>query len=106
VLPAPTPEPLQAMYGVRWLRESLIAIDTPDLVRMAEFKGFSDARVLWRHVLPNALIRWMNAMALNIGFIIGGVVVAAAIFILVSLLADIGAGIANPRLRVAILVMH
>jgi peptide/nickel transport system permease protein len=94
------------MYGVRRLRESLIAIDTPDLVRMAAFKGFSDARVLWHDALPNALIRWMNAIALNIAFIIiGGVVVAAAIFILVSLLADIGAGIANSRLRVAILVM-
>lgn len=131
LLPALTLAILLATYGVRLLRESLIAINTSDFVRMAEFKGLSDARVLWRHVLPNALIPWMNATALNIAFMIGGVVVvekvfafpgfgsalvdalqlrdlpvisagvmvAAAIFILVNLLADIGALIANPRLR-------
>jgi peptide/nickel transport system permease protein len=131
LLPALTLGLLLATYGVRLLRESLISINTSDFVRMAEFKGLSDARVLWRHVLPNALIPWMNATALNIAFMIGGVVVvekvfafpgfgsalvdalqlrdlpvisagvmaAAAIFILVNLLADIGALIANPRLR-------
>lgn len=131
VLPALTLGLLLATYGVRLLRESLLEIYRSDFVRMAEFKGLSDRRILWRHVLPNALIPWMNATALNIAFMIGGVVVvekvfafpgfgsalvsalqlrdlpvisagvmiAAAIFILVNLLADIGALIANPRLR-------
>ncbi len=131
LLPSATLALLLATYGVRLLRESLIAIYTSDFVRMAEFKGLSDRRVLWRHVLPNALIPWMNATALNIAFMIGGVVVvekvfafpgfgsalvdalqlrdlpvitagvmvAAVIFIMVNLMADIGALIANPRLR-------
>jgi len=131
LLPAATLGLLLATYGVRLLRESLIDIHRADFVRMAEFKGLSDGRVLWRHVLPNALIPWMNATALNIAFMIGGVVVvekvfafpgfgsalvdalqlrdlpvitagvmvAAAIFILVNLLADIGALLASPRLR-------
>lgn len=130
-LPAATLGLLLATYGVRMLRESLIEITRSDFVLMAEFKGLSRARILWRHVLPNALIPWMNATALNIAFLIGGVVVvekvfafpgfgsalvdalqfrdlpvitagvmiAAAIFIFVNLLADIGALIANPRLR-------
>lgn len=130
-LPAVTLGLLLATYGVRLLRESLIGITRSDFVRMAEFKGLGRGRILWRHVLPNALIPWMNATALNIAFLIGGVVVvekvfafpgfgsalvdalqfrdlpvitagvmiAAAIFIFVNLLADIGAMIANPRLR-------
>lgn len=131
LLPALTLGLLLATYGVRLLRESLLEIYRSDFVRMAEFKGLTDRRILWRHVLPNALIPWMNATALNIAFMIGGVVVvekvfafpgfgsalvdalqlrdlpvitagvmvAAAIFILVNLLADIGALVANPRLR-------
>lgn len=131
LLPAATLGLLLATYGVRLLRESLIGIFSSDFVRMAGFKGLSGRRILWRHVLPNALIPWMNATALNIAFMIGGVVVvekvfafpgfgsalvdalqlrdlpvitagvviAAAIFILVNLMADLGALVVNPRLR-------
>jgi peptide/nickel transport system permease protein len=131
-LPALTLAILLATYGTRLLRESLIEIMRSDYVRLAEFKGLSERRILFRHVLPNALIPWFNATALNVAFMIGGVVVvekvfgfpgfgsmlvdalqlrdlpvisagvliAAALFIAVNLLADIGAMVVNPRLRV------
>jgi peptide/nickel transport system permease protein len=131
-LPALTLAILLATYGTRLLRESLIEIMRSDYVRLAEFKGLSERRILFRHVLPNALIPWFNATALNFAFMIGGVVVvekvfgfpgfgsmlvdalqlrdlpvisagvliAAALFIAVNLLADIGAMVVNPRLRV------
>jgi peptide/nickel transport system permease protein len=131
-LPALTLAVLLATYGTRLLRESLIEILRSDHVRLAEFKGLSEARILWRHVLPNALIPWMNATALNVAFMIGGVVivervfgfpgfgsmlvsalqvrdlpvisagvlVAAGLFVLVNLAADLGALVVNPRLRV------
>lgn len=131
-LPALTLALLLATYGTRLLRESLIEILQSDYIRFAEFKGLDERRILLRHVLPNALIPWFNATALNVAFMIGGVVVvekvfgfpgfgsmlvdalqtrdlpvisagvliAAAMFIFVNLLADIGAMIVNPRLRV------
>jgi peptide/nickel transport system permease protein len=131
-LPALTLAILLATYGTRLLRESLIEIMRSDYVRLAEFKGLTERRILFRHVLPNALIPWFNATALNFAFMIGGVVVvekvfgfpgfgsmlvdalqlrdlpvisagvliAAALFIAVNLLADIGAMVVNPRLRV------
>ena len=131
-LPALTLAILMATYGIRLLRESLIEILQSDHVRLSELRGLSDARIMWRHVLPNALIPWMNATALNIAFLIGGVVVvekvfgfagfgsmlvdalqmrdlpvisagvliAAALFVAVNLLADLGAILVNPRLRV------
>ena len=131
-VPALTLAILMATYGTRLLRESLIEILLSDHVRLAELKGLSEARILWRHVLPNALIPWMNATALNVAFMIGGVVVvekvfgfpgfgsmlvdalqmrdlpvisagvlvAAALFVLVNLAADLGAMLVNPRLRV------
>jgi len=132
-LPSLTLAILMATYGTRLLRESLIEILQSDHVRLAELKGLSEARILWRHVLPNALIPWMNATALNVAFMIGGVVVvekvfgfpgfgsmlvdalqmrdlpvisagvlvAAALFVLVNLAADLGAMLVNPRLRVS-----
>jgi peptide/nickel transport system permease protein len=122
---------LLAAYGTRLLRESLIDLLDSDFVRMAELKGLSRRRVLLRHALPNALIPWLNATAINFAFMIGGVVVvervfvfpgfgsllvdslqlrdiplieasvllAALIFILVNLVADVGAILLNPRLR-------
>lgn len=132
LLPAFTLAVLSATYGTRLLRESLIEILQSDYVRLAEFKGMTERRILLRHVLPNALIPWFNATALNVAFMIGGVVVvekvfgfsgygsmlvdalqlrdlpvvsagvmvAAGLFILVNLAADLGAMIVNPRLRV------
>jgi peptide/nickel transport system permease protein len=131
-LPAVSLGILLAVAGTRLLRESMIDLLDSDFVRMAELKGMSRLRVVLRHVLPNALIPWLNATAINFAFMIGGVVViervyvfpgfgsllvdamqlrdiplieasvliAAFIFITVNLIADIGAVLLNPRLRV------
>lgn len=130
-LPAITLAILLAVYGTRLLRESLVELLDSDFIRMAELKGMSRRRVVMRHALPNALVPWLNATAINIAFLIGGVVVvervflfpgfgsllidalqlrdvplieasvlvAAALFILANLAADIGAILLNPRLR-------
>lgn len=47
---------------------------------MAELKGLSRRRVLLRHALPNALIPSLNVTALNVGYVIGGVVVVEKVF--------------------------
>ena len=131
LLPAVALAVLMATYGVRLLRESLIELMQSDFVRMARLKGLSPRRVLWRHALPNAVVPWLNATALNVAFMIGGVVVvervfafpgfgsilvdalqlrdlplieagvlvAAALFIALNLLADLLAMALNPRLR-------
>lgn len=130
-LPAITLAILLAAYGTRLLRESLVELLESDFVRMAELKGMTRGHIVLRHALPNALIPWLNATAINIAFMIGSVVVvervflfpgfgsllvdalqlrdiplveasvlvAAALFILVNLVADIGAILLNPRLR-------
>jgi peptide/nickel transport system permease protein len=131
-LPAISLGVLLAVSGTRLLRESLIELLDSDFIRMAELKGLSRRRIVLRHALPNALIPWLNATAINFAFIIGGVVVvervfvfpgfgsllvdsmqlrdfplieaavliAAFIFITVNLMADVGAVLLNPKLRV------
>jgi peptide/nickel transport system permease protein len=69
-----------AVYAVRLLRDNLIEVLEADFVRMAELKGLSSHQVLWRHALPNALIPTLNVTALNIAYLLGGVVIVERVF--------------------------
>ncbi len=79
-LPAVTLAIVMAVYAVRMLRDNLIEVLDSDYVRMAELKGLSRARVLLRHALPNALVPTLNVTALNLAYLIGGVVVVEKVF--------------------------
>ncbi len=79
-LPAVTLAIVMAVYAVRMLRDNLIEVLESDYIRTAELKGASPARVVWRHALPNALIPTRNVTALNLAYLIGGVVVVEKVF--------------------------
>ncbi|MDG0027727.1 ABC transporter permease [Trinickia sp. Y13] len=49
-------------------------------VEMAYLKGASQVRVVWRHVLPNAIGPIANAVALSLSYLFGGVVIVESIF--------------------------
>ena len=80
VLPAVTLAVVMAVYAVRMLRDNLIEVLDSDYIRMAELKGMSARRVLLRHALPNSLIPTLNITALNLGYLIGGVVIIERVF--------------------------
>lgn len=80
VLPSITLAIVMAVYAVRMLRDNLIEILGAEYVRMAELKGLSKRAVLLRHALPNALVPTLNVTALNLGYLIGGVVVVEKVF--------------------------
>jgi peptide/nickel transport system permease protein len=79
-LPALTLAIVMAVYAARMLRDNLIEVLDSDYVRMAELKGLSRGRVLWRHALPNALVPTLNVTALNLAYLVGGVVVVEKVF--------------------------
>jgi peptide/nickel transport system permease protein len=79
-LPAVTLAIVMAVYAVRMLRDNLIEVLDSDYVRMAELKGLSAGRVLLRHALPNALVPTLNVTALNLAYLVGGVVVVEKVF--------------------------
>jgi peptide/nickel transport system permease protein len=79
-LPAITLAVVMAVYAVRMLRDNLIEVLDSDYVRMAELKGMPAYRVLLRHALPNALVPTLNITALNLAYLIGGVVVVEKVF--------------------------
>ena len=79
-LPALTLAMVMAVYAVRMLRDNLIEILDSEYIRMAELKGLSARRVLLRHALPNALVPTLNVTALNLAYLVGGVVVVERVF--------------------------
>jgi peptide/nickel transport system permease protein len=79
-LPALTLAIVMAVYAVRMLRDNLIEVLDAEYIRMAELKGVPRARVVWRHALPNALVPTLNVTALNLGYLVGGVVVVEKVF--------------------------
>jgi len=79
-LPAATLTLAMVAYAVRMMRDSLIQVMESDYVRMAVLKGMPRRRVILRHALPNALGPAINVTALNIAWLIGGVVVVETVF--------------------------
>lgn len=80
VLSAVTLAIMMAVYAIRVLRDSLIEVLRSDYVRLAELKGLRPRAVLFRHALPNAIVPALNVTALNLGFLIGGVVIVERVF--------------------------
>jgi peptide/nickel transport system permease protein len=80
VLPAATLMTAMAVYAIRMLRDNLIDVLDSEYVRMATLKGVPRWRVVLRHALPNALGPALNVTALNLTYLIGGVVVVEEVF--------------------------
>jgi peptide/nickel transport system permease protein len=100
---------------------------------LGQLHGLSRRRVVFRHALPNAVATTIQATALNLVFLAGGVVVVesvfsypglgyalvqavnerdipviqtsvvllAAFYVVVNILADVGVILVTPRLRVS-----
>jgi len=68
-----------AVYS-RYMRASLLEVKNSDYLRTARAKGISERRILVRHALRHALIPIVTVAAINIGGIIGGLIITERIF--------------------------
>ena len=64
----------------RMSRAALIGTLDASYVEMARLKGAGPARIVLRHALPNMLGPIVNAMALSLAFLLGGVIIIETIF--------------------------
>lgn len=64
----------------RLLRSSVVEVLAQDYVRTARSKGVAERRVVLRHALRNALIPFVTMLSIQIGYIVGGSVVAETVF--------------------------
>lgn len=118
-------------HMMRLTRASVLAIMASPYIEMAILKGLPKWRIVVQHAFPNALAPVINVIALNLAYLIVGVVIVenvftypglgtlmvdrvskhdvpmvqacglifAGTFILLNLIADVGAIMSNPRLR-------
>jgi len=131
MLPAITLTLVVTAHMMRMTRAAIINVLASPYVEMARLKGVPRWRVIVRHALVNALAPIINVVALNLAYLITGVVLVevvfvypgvgqllvdsvakrdlpvvqacclifAAAYVLLNLVADVGAILANPRLR-------
>jgi peptide/nickel transport system permease protein len=67
-------------HMMRMTRTSVLAVMASPYIEMALLKGLPKSRVVVRHALPNALAPIINVIALNLAYLIVGVVVVEAVF--------------------------
>ncbi len=80
VLPALSLALFEAAFFTRFLRGGLLETLRQDYVRTAHAKGLSQAAVISGHALKNALIPMVTVLGLELGTLVGGVVVIEQVF--------------------------
>lgn len=80
ILPAVTLAIVMTAHIARQTRSEMIDALSSDYVRTATLKGLSRWTVLTRHALPNAMIPTITVTALNVGYLLGGILVIEEIF--------------------------
>lgn len=80
-LPALTLTLLVAAHMLRMTRTSVLSVMSSPYIEMAFLKGLTRGRVVSRHALPNAAAPIITVVALNLAYLIVGVVVVEAVFV-------------------------
>lgn len=70
---------LVAVY-LRLLRADLIETLQEDYVMLAQARGLSERRVMWRHVLRPSSLNFTTAVGLNVAGLIGGTLIIEVLF--------------------------
>jgi peptide/nickel transport system permease protein len=80
-LPAVTLTMLVTAHMLRMTRSSVLSIMSQPYIEMAFLKGLKRSRVVFVHALPNAAAPIITVIALNLAYLIVGVVVIETVFV-------------------------
>ena len=80
VLPVLTVSLILIAHVSRMVRSELVDVLHSDYIRAARLKGLSPRTVLFKHGLRNALLPTITIVALDVGYLLGGVIVVEEIF--------------------------
>ncbi|MEC8121546.1 MAG: ABC transporter permease, partial [Pseudomonadota bacterium] len=81
MLPALTLTLVVTAHMMRMTRAAIINLLASPYIEMARLKGLSPFRIILFHALPNALAPIINVIALNLAYLITGVVVVEVVFV-------------------------
>lgn len=79
ILPIVTVSLVLLGYVARMVRASVIDASHSDYARTATLKGLPNIKVVW-HILRNALMPTVTVIAMNLGWLIGGLVIVETLF--------------------------
>lgn len=80
VLPALTLAIYQSAKYTRQVRTVILDELNQDYVIGARVRGLSESAILWRHILPNAILPLITLLGMSIGWLLGGVAVIETVF--------------------------
>ena len=81
LLPAATLTLVVVAHMMRMTRAAIINLLASPYIEMARLKGIKPMRIILRHALPNALAPIVNVIALNLAYIVVGVVIVEVVFV-------------------------
>lgn len=80
LLPAITLTILLLAHVMRQTRSGMVETLQSDYVRTARLKGMSEYKVISKHALRNGLLPTITVLALDLGYLMGGIVVVEEVF--------------------------
>ena len=80
-LPALTLTLVITAHMMRMTRAAIVNLLASAYIEMAELKGLSRTRIILMHAFPNALAPIINVVAINLAYLITGVVVVEVVFV-------------------------
>lgn len=80
-LPALTLTLVVTAHMMRMTRAAIVNLLASPYIEMARLKGLTPMRVILRHAVPNALAPIITVVALNLAYLITGVVVVEVVFV-------------------------
>ncbi len=80
VLPASTLALILTAHIARQVRSEMSDVLSSDYIRSARLKGLRERQVVRRHAVPNALAPAVAVISLDIGYLLGGIIVVEEIF--------------------------
>jgi peptide/nickel transport system permease protein len=95
ILPTVALALVQSAVLARVTRSSALEVMRLDYIRTAKASGFSRRRILWRHVLPNALVPIVTIVGMQFAAVVTGTIVIENVFYLPGLGRLIFQSIAN-----------
>lgn len=80
VMPGLTLTAVVFAHIMRMTRASVIEVMQTNYVRTARLKGLAPRKLYLRHVVPNAMLPTVTIIAINVGFMLGGLIIVENVF--------------------------
>ena len=81
LLPAASLTLVVVAHMMRMTRTSIINLLSSPYIEMAQLKGIKPLKLITRHALPNALAPIVNVIAINLAYLVVGVVIVEVVFV-------------------------